>query len=528
MRNLPVYLKVMLIMNANSFLYYLGKLPIIKRLITPNLYKNTRAKLVFSFLGTLLDFAKATLAQTILVILFIRFFPQLLRGQTLGDVPSLGEEISLFIFLFCILPSFLQSSIFRGSKEDYTFLNYFSLNPNEYYRAKTGTVLVRQGISLLPVMLFLFQDFFISFSLIGVKLACMMLGNIYFLNQYKEKRKLGNVNIRLLVFLSAALLLYVGVYFDLIPKFYPSNQTAIVVSIISLVIVAIGWSYVVHYRNFKEISVQFAGKNVITLKISVSTALNEDDIGLKAVDWSENKEFWERNKNRKPANYIEHTFNDRFRKPIGSFTKQTIIRNLVIFIVAGILNKTGVINLDETNLMEYSPILISLVMSMTYGVSYLQLCFRNLDLPLLYHHLYSREKIVESLQKRLFFLLKNGILLLLSFAVSLFLFLRISEIHLNPNILLGFIAISVLVFLIYELFHVLAYYALQPYSTELSVKSPLFNMLTIVESLFSIYFLFSRANVLHLIRPLTIIAMGLLLCCLLLTRFVEKTFKLRY
>jgi len=264
MRNLPVYLKVMLIMNANSFLYYLGKLPIIKRLITPNLYKNTRAKLVFSFLGTLLDFAKATLAQTILVILFIRFFPQLLRVQTLGDVPSLGEEISLFIFLFCILPSFLQSSIFRGSKEDYTFLNYFSLNPNEYYRAKTGTGLVRQGISLLPVMLFLFQDFFISFSLIGVKLACMMLGNIYFLNQYKEKRKLGNVNIRLLVFLSAALLLYVGVYFDLIPKFYPSNQTAIVVSIISLVIVAIGWSYVVHYRNFKEISVQFAGKNVIT------------------------------------------------------------------------------------------------------------------------------------------------------------------------------------------------------------------------------------------------------------------------
>jgi len=100
MRNLPVYLKVMLIMNANSFLYYLGKLPIIKRLITPNLYKNTRAKLVFSFLGTLLDFAKATLAQTILVILFIRFFPQLLRGQTLGDLPSLGEEISLFIFFF--------------------------------------------------------------------------------------------------------------------------------------------------------------------------------------------------------------------------------------------------------------------------------------------------------------------------------------------------------------------------------------------------------------------------------------------
>jgi hypothetical protein len=43
MHNLLVYLKVLLLINANSLLYYLGKLPIIKRLITPNLYKNTRA-----------------------------------------------------------------------------------------------------------------------------------------------------------------------------------------------------------------------------------------------------------------------------------------------------------------------------------------------------------------------------------------------------------------------------------------------------------------------------------------------------
>lgn len=528
MHNLLVYLKVLLLINANSLLYYLGKLPIIKRLITPNLYKNTQSKVFFSFFGTLLDLIKSTLAQTILVVVFVRYIPLLLHQQSLGDAPSIGVETSLFVLLFCILPSFLQSSIFQGSKGDYTFLNHFSINPDEYYRVKNGSLLIRQAILLFPAMLFLFQDFLITLSLLGVKLACTMLGNMYFLNQYRVKRRIGSVKLRFLAFASLVVLTYVGVYFDRIPGIYPSEITAIVVFLISLVITTIGLNYVVHYQNFKEIAVQYASKDVIALRISVTTALNEDDTGLVTSDWSTNKEYWERNKIRRPATYIENTFNDRLRRPISGFTKQTIIRNLILLVGAGILIRTGVIRLDETNLMKYSPILISFVMSMTYGVSYLQLCFRNLDLPLLYHHLYTRETIVESMRKRFIFLVRNGLLLLSAFALSLFLFLQIAEIHLTKEILLGFMTVSVLVFLVYELYHLLIYYALQPYSSELSVKSPIFSILTVLESLFGVYFLFARANILHLILPLSVIAAGLLVCNLLLTMFIDKTFKLRY
>jgi len=528
MPNLSVYLKVMLTINANSFLYFLGKLPIMNRLITPNLYKDTRLKLIFSFFGTIFDFLKTALGQSVLVFVFIRYLPQLLRGQNLSDSPALGVEASLFILLFCVLPVYLQSTIFQGNKEDYIFLNHFSLNPDEYYRVKTGTGLIRQLISLLPVLLFLFNDFFTSLMLLGIKLACTMLGNVYFLKQYKAKRKLSDVKIRWLVFLAAAIFIYVGVYFDRVPSLYPLRLVTIAVFLISLIIVAVGWHYVVNYQNFKEVAVQFASKDVLTLQVSVTTTLNEDDTGLKAFDWPVNKRFWEKNKNEKPANYIEYAFNHRFSKPIWSFTKQTIIRNLILFIAAGLLSRTGVINLDETNLVVYSPILISLAMSMAYGRSYLQLCFRNLDLPLLYHHLYSRKKIVQSMQKRLLFLLRNGVLLLLSFAASLYLFLRIAEIQLSPNIFLRHMVVYILVFLIYELFHVLIYYALQPYSTELTVRNPLFTIISIGESLFSVYFLFARADVLYLTYPLVIIAAGLLVCCIFLTKFVDKTFKLRY
>jgi hypothetical protein len=132
------------------------------------------------------------------------------------------------------------------------------------------------------------------------------------------------------------------------------------------------------------------------------------------------------------------------------------------------------------------------------------------------------------MKRRASFLCGIGVIHLSSFAVSMFLFLKIARLHLSPNIFFGLLTVYSLVFLIYEVFHFLTYYALQPYSTELTVKSPLFTALSIVEYLFSVYFLFARANVLSLTSPLIIIAAVLILCCVLLTNLVEKTFKLRY
>lgn len=528
MRNLSVYLKVILTINANSFLYFLDKLPIINRLITPTLYKNTQLKLIFSIFGTLFDFLKAAIGQSILVVVLIRYLPLLLHGQNWRGSPALGLQVSLFVILLCILPAFLQSPIFQTSKEDFIFLNHFSLNPDAYYRVKTGTGLVRQVVSLFPILLLIFHDFFTAFMLVSVKVAFVMVGNIFFLNQYKNRRKLTDVKIRMLVILFAVVLTYAGVYFDRIPSLSPSRFMTISISLISFAIVASAWRYVVTYRNFKEVAVQFASKDVLALKVTVTTTLNEGQTVLEPFDWQTNKQFWEKNKTEEPANYIEHALNIRFSKPIWSFTKQTIIRNLILFIAAGLLIRTDVIRLDESNLLAYSPILISLVISMTYSLTYLQLCFRNIDLPLLFHHLYSQKRIIQSMTRRASFLFRIGVLHLFSFAVSMVLFLQIARLRLSPNIFFGLLIVYSLVLLVYELFHFLTYYALQPYSTELTVKSPLFTALSIVESLFSVYFLFARANVLSLTKPLIIIAAALSLCCMLLPNWVDKTFKLRY
>ena len=167
-------------------------------------------------------------------------------------------------------------------------------------------------------------------------------------------------------------------------------------------------------------------------------------------------------------------------------------------------------------------------MNMTYSHFYLQICFRNLDLPLLYHHLYSRKSIVQSMHQRGLFLLKVGLLMVSSFAIGLFLFIFIAQIELPIETTLQLLLNSVLVFLIFELFHFLAYYILQPYSMELTIKNPLFQVLSIVESLFTMFFLFARQNILSLTVPLLFVFSGLIVCYFVTTKYVDKSFKLKY
>ena len=62
--------------------------------------------------------------------------------------------------------------------------------------------------------------------LVSVKVASVMMGDILFLKQYKDRRKFTDVKIRMLVILFAVALTYVGVYFD-DSSLYPSRFLAI-------------------------------------------------------------------------------------------------------------------------------------------------------------------------------------------------------------------------------------------------------------------------------------------------------------
>ena len=84
-----------------------------------------------------------------------------------------------------------------------------------------------------------------------------------------------------------------------------------------------------------------------------------------------------------------------------------------------------------------------------------------------------------------------------------------------------------LLFLIYEIYNTITYYLFQPYSTELTIKHPVYLVLSIAETLFGVLVLFSRSNVIELIKPLGVTLLLLTIGLILLTMKVDTTFKLR-
>ena len=89
------------------------------------------------------------------------------------------------------------------------------------------------------------------------------------------------------------------------------------------------------------------------------------------------------------------------------------------------------------------------------------------------------------------------------------------------------LGIYLLVYLIYEIYNAIAYYLFQPYSTELTIKHPVYIVLSVAESLFSVLVLFSRSNVIELIKPLGVTLFVLIIGLILLSTKVDTTFKLR-
>lgn len=85
-----------------------------------------------------------------------------------------------------------------------------------------------------------------------------------------------------------------------------------------------------------------------------------------------------------------------------------------------------------------------------------------------------------------------------------------------------------LLMLIQELYQLLIYYWIQPYTVDLSVKSPVFKVLGWIEGLFDISVLFIRGNLALACLPLFGVFLIINVLLVVMQKNVHKTFRLRY
>lgn len=96
------------------------------------------------------------------------------------------------------------------------------------------------------------------------------------------------------------------------------------------------------------------------------------------------------------------------------------------------------------------------------------------------------------------------------------------------GIIIQLLLISGAFLVMWDTYELMLYYFVQPYTVDLTAKSPLFTFLQVVEGLFGILLLFVRSD-LTLALPVILILMIVCVCvCFISSRFAYKFFKLRF
>lgn len=516
-------LKITTTMQTNSFISLLRKIPLLEQLVPVSLYCRYKGKLLFTLGGLIKGLLGSFLGTTFLCLLTLSWIP-----SWIGVSASREELLFLCILVQSFAPMLQSCSIFRAKEADYVFLNHFMMNPAEYYHYKIGKEALEAAVTMVPVLVYLLQD--------GMLVAVAVMSEVFFtlagcclhLFLYDRLHNVVKRWVRNMLSYSIMLAAYLGVKLGLLDSGMISAPLCLGLCTILLAGSLLCYLRLLNYKDYKRIAVQFANKEAMIVISTINTAEEGRD-ALSKCTWEKNRDFYKKNDALEGALYLNRAFFERFRYIFKNQRQQIFLISIPLGALLGWLIRSGVLEITAETILNYTPLLIVLVNSvMLFGQRFTTLCFRFVDMPLLYHGVCKQEYLKKSIVCRYAFLVKHSFVALAGLAVFTGLVLGISGIRVSVWELVFLLLSMELYMLVQELYKLLIYYWIQPYTVDVSVKSPMFQVLGVVEGLFDISLLFVRGNLAVACVPLAGMFLLVNLLLVVVSKRVHKTFRLRY
>lgn len=524
LKNSWILFKISSTLQTNSLISLLRKLPLLEHLIPVSLYRKNGLKQVFALGGLLKGLLGGLIGKSVLCLLMLSWIPSLLGGKPLPE-----EMLILYSLTECLVPAIMYCGIFRAREADYTFLNHFMMNPTVYYHYKIAKEALEKAIVVIPVLGYLLRD--VRFVLLAVTATvCFSLtGCCLHLWLYDRLHNVIKRSVRTITGYGIMLAVYFVWWRGWFAEVKISGGLCLWLCIGMAAVSFVCYLRLLHYKEYKRIAVQFANKEAVAITVSVNVAAEEGRDELTKFTWEKNKEFYEKHKKLDESTYLNRAFFERFRQIFSNQRKQIFFLSIPLGALVGYCIRTGILNISEDTILNYTPILIALVNSiMLFGQRFTSLCFRFVDMPLMYHQVCKQEYLKKSIRCRYVFLVKHSLVALAGLSLFVGLVLLVSGIRISTWNLIFLLLSMELFMLVQELYQLLIYYWIQPYTADFSVKSPVFRVLGWIESLFDISVLFIRGNLALVCLPLLGLFLLVNVLMLVMQKNVHKTFRLRY
>jgi hypothetical protein len=472
--------KVSFAQNANALIFFLKRIPLLGKKIPEKLYKHTQAKFALGILSEILGLLKGFI-KTALYLGLVIILPAYLMDRTSSQL--LSKFFYIFFILSFMLSPIAHSKIFSAAnKPAYDMIILMRADAREYYLSQI--IYTRLEAFFHSILPFIIIGLIIGFSPIKavialVELTCFrIIGEFIYLYYYKRT---GRIFLKRPSINSAVMLL--GIALAYVPPIlgYNLGIEFILFNVFSLfLLLCLGsasfiylWGYKDYTPIAKEILTKFSLFNPEEFKATVKFA------DVKLDEKKMNKEVLNARAIGKKSgyDYLNYLFYLRHKQILVH-----PIRNRVILVVIAFLISLAVIlflpdkaPLLVQGLKKSTPSLVFLMYLISTGERICKALFYNCDSSLLKYGYYRERGVILSnftIRLRLSVLLN----IIPAFALCLcfsFIFLLCGSGNELVSMLPLFLCIICLA-CFFSIHHLFMYYAIQPYTAQLTVKSPLY------------------------------------------------------
>ncbi|MBU3088777.1 hypothetical protein KPL42_09770 [Clostridium gasigenes] len=522
--------KVSFVEGANSFIYLLSKLPLIGKKIPESLYKETKVKMVLGLIKYILSLFSEFFRKGLYLAVFVGIpTVALTKGRGI-EVDTERLYIHIYFILSFMAGSLLNSMLLKVDKDAYNMITLMRVDPKKYYLGQIIYKIISQSIFLSPLMLINigFKKTLIVLLTLG---AFRILGETVVLFIFsKYKVVLGRNKV-----LPIVLILVAPIFAYLLPFFNIILGEFIILNPISIcIIIVLGFlaaSYLWNSKSYTALSKRLISKGAIfndgeNLKgvVFADVAINEKSIDIKTLN--------SKKLNKKSGyDYLNSIFFNRHKKIVIN-----AIRNRVVII--GVATVASVIlllifpNYKEkvaVNIIKASGYLVFVMYMISTTQRICKAMFFNCDISLLRYGYYKDPKaILDNFRVRL----KRVVLYNLIPSVTICLGLTIiiifcgkaySIIELLP-IFLAILGLSGF----FSIYHLFMYYIVQPYTKDLTIKSPLFHISNFIVYMVSYQALQIKVATSYFTLVVIVITMLFIPIALFtIYKMAPKTFKLK-
>lgn len=473
LNTLKMSLKIDDVYSLNAFIYNLRKLPVLKDLITTDIYKSKSLKNVIHFFAIIYRILKA-------IFLRLLYFLTIFFCACLLNENNFSKTFIHIYFIFTIIGFFINNKLLVTSRKKYFSIIIFQMNAKKFMESLLCSAFFKN--LFLNSLSFLIFNTFLHISLSSIIILILLpiilritgeALNILFYKKYSYVW-LNNyfLYFTILIFLLLLCLLP-------IKNIFVTSKILNVSLLIAIIFFPISLIYLLKIKDYKLLYKKLNTKNLAMNQENASAYSRQQMVEVKNKDINISSK---KIKNKKGYDLFNTIFFERHKEILLRSAKKYAVLLAVIYVVIGVLiyNNPAFFSATKKFLTNNLGYFVIIMYFINRGAIVTQAMFFNCDHAMLRYNFYREPQVLLNLfKKRLITLIKVN--LLPAFVIvlgnsSLLYFTK--QVNISMYIMLALYIISLSIF--FSIHYLVIYYLLQPFNSEMQLKKVSYSLVSIL------------------------------------------------